>query len=55
MNRYCSFNGPPVFIKVAIMVEESTSVFMLNEEELEEPVEMRTGGTGRKVNALEAC
>jgi hypothetical protein len=33
-------NGPPVFIKVAIEVEESTSVFILNVEELEESVEI---------------
>ncbi|AMQ07463.1 hypothetical protein AZE41_16825 [Sporosarcina psychrophila] len=26
-------DGPPVFIKVAIIVEESTSVFLLNNEE----------------------
>ena len=33
-------HGPPVFIKVAIQDEESTSVFILNGEELEGTVEV---------------
>jgi hypothetical protein len=32
-------DGPPVFIKIAITVEESTSVFILNEGEVEETSE----------------
>jgi hypothetical protein len=39
-------HGPPVFIKIAITVEESTSVFKLNEEALEV-----SGETERKEQA----
>ena len=39
-------SGPPVFIKIAITVEESTSVFILNEEALEV-----SGETERKEQA----
>lgn len=34
-------HGPPVFIKVAFLVEESTSVFILNGEESEVSSEMK--------------